>query len=158
MAMPPVASSTYARRPASSSVVDVDRMPVTDTGLPGTSRRASAMLPGATSVGPASQSDAGVAVGDRLAPASIGGTGSEVSDCAIGAGWTNASAALELLSLALPYAPPGNLSRLAEAGGALPGEPSTKSLVASPQLSESSVAPSTTRSTTDPPLADSPPL
>ena len=86
------------------------------------------------------------------------GTAAAASGCGTGAPFTAASAALLFVSVALPAAPPGLRSRLDEAGGAAPADPSTKVLAASPQLSESMTAPPTTRSAMLPPVAERPPL
>ena len=111
-------------------------------------------------IGSGAHEHIGVGVGDvaGVGVAPTAGTAAAARDCATGDEMTTASPELLLESIALPATPPGLRSRLEPAGGALPASASTNDDAASPQLSESITAPASVRSTSDPPVADKPPL
>jgi hypothetical protein len=79
-------------------------------------------------------------------------------DSGIGSGWTHVSAWLLFVSRQLPADPPGSRSSDWLAGGAAPGVPSTKMLVAFPHPIASTTLPPTTRSATAPPVDAKPPV
>jgi hypothetical protein len=94
-----------------------------------------------------------VAIGVGVGPPV--GVGAAARFCGFGVATTK-SAALALVSVPLPAAPPGSRSMLDPAAGAIAGDPSTNAFVASPHATASIGLPPITRRTTAPPVAAKP--